>query len=102
MFNKFKLSRLFSRPNEWLGLDKQGNAQSLFRKSHSEKLVQSIEDQLECLNLEVQIEKVFHHPSNEQIEKIDETITSILNTTTKIVEGMKRNIHFSQENKREE
>ena len=67
------------------------------RKSHREKFVQSIEDQLEHLNLEAQMSKVFHHPSNEQIEKIDETITSILNNATNSVEGMRRNIPFSPE-----
>ena len=67
------------------------------RKSHREKFVQSIENQLECMDLEVQIAKMFHHLSNEQIEKTDETITRILNTATKRVEGIKRNIPFSQE-----
>ena len=52
------------------------------RRPHREKCLKSIEDQLEHLNLEEQVSSTFHHPSNEQIERIGETIISILNATT--------------------
>ena len=67
------------------------------RKFHRKKFVKSINDRLEHLNLQEQASTVFHYPSNEQIERIDEMITSILKNAATRVEGMKRNIPYSRE-----
>jgi len=40
---------------------------------------------------------VKHRPAYNDIERIDKAITTILNSATKKVEGMKRNILYSQE-----
>ena len=65
------------------------------RRSHRIKFTQSLDEQLQKLNIENIISSMIDFPTNEQIERVDEMIISVLVTTTKKIQGMKRNIPFS-------
>ena len=69
---------------------------SLSYRSHRNKFNQSLSDQLQYINLENMILDIIDHPTNEQIERIDKMITSVLTNAVKSVRGMKRNIPFSK------
>jgi len=70
---------------------------NLARRSYRKKFVEILEDQLNVYQLEDELEQMKITTSYEQLEHFDELITRILNTATKSVEGMKRNIPFSKE-----
>ena len=67
------------------------------RRSHRIKFTQSLDEQLQKLNIENIISSMIDFPTNEQIKRVDEIITSVLVTATKTIQGMKRNIPFSHE-----
>ena len=67
------------------------------RRSHREKIVEKLQDQLNVYQLEEELEQMKITTTNEQIEQFDELITRMLNAATRSVEGMKRNIPFSKE-----
>ena len=51
---------------------------------------------MEYANLKIVILNLTDHPTNKQIERIDEIITSVLINAVKSTQGMKRNILFSK------
>ena len=69
---------------------------NLSKKSHCEKFLEELEEQIERHQLESMITK-YQRPTHQQIEHIDKLITIILNAATKKVEGQRRNIPYSKE-----
>ena len=67
--------------------------------SHREKFAESLEEQLEIYALEDNLQRMEITCLNYEIETVDSQIVSVLNTTTKKVEGMMRIILFSQKKK---
>ena len=67
------------------------------RRSHREKFAELLEEQLDIYLLENDLYRMQVSYLNHELEQIDETITTILNTATKKVEGMRRTIPFSNE-----
>ena len=67
------------------------------RRSHHEKFVEILEEQLNIYQLEGELEQMKITTTYKQMEKFDKIITRMLNTALKSVEGMKRNVPFSCE-----
>ena len=67
------------------------------RRSHREKFVVTLENQLNIYQLEDELEQMKITTTHGQMEQYDNIITRILNVATKSVEGMKRNVPFSKE-----
>jgi len=67
------------------------------RRSHREKFVEVIEEQLNIYYLENDIEQMKMHTTRHQMEQIDEILTRIFIVALKKVEGMKRNVPYSKE-----
>ena len=65
------------------------------QRSHREKFVESIEEQLEGYQLENELPRIQTSSACQQIEAIDEMIMKILTTDTKKLEGIKQNMLFS-------
>ena len=64
------------------------------QKSYRKRFEESLSDQLEHLNVEEMINKAHDHLINQQIERIDKTITMILQ---KAIQGIQRNIPHSKQ-----
>lgn len=67
------------------------------RRSHREKFYMSLHTQLSFIDIEEKILEIYDHPSNEQIEVIDEMITDVLQNAVRSIQGINRNIPFSQQ-----
>ena len=67
------------------------------RRSHREKFVEGIEEQLNIYYLENDIEQMKMHTTRHQMEQIDEILTRIFTVALKKVEGMKRTVPYSKE-----
>ena len=66
------------------------------RRSHKEKFCEALEEQLDVCQLENKINHIAQNPTIEEIECIDKAIAKMLNTATKIVEGINRKSHILQ------
>ena len=67
------------------------------RRSHREQFIETLEQQLNLYMLENDLDRLEESGINHEMEVLDELITNILRTATKAVEGMKRNVPYSQE-----
>jgi len=70
-------------------------------RSHREKFLESIENQLNTYQLENDLELIRRSATYHQMEQVDEILTRIFNVATKKVEGMRRNILFLSEKERQ-
>ena len=73
---------------------------NLVRRSHRNVFVELIEEQLDVYKLENELNEMMKSTIYHQIETVDIIIIKIINTATKKVEGMKRNVPYSNEKKR--
>ena len=69
------------------------------RRSHRQAFVEAIEEQLNIYPIEEDLHEMEYITTRQQIETIDQTISKILEVARKKVEGMKRNIPYSNEKK---
>jgi len=61
---------------------------NLSRRSHREQFVEEIEVQLENYKIEAILNRISHrYASREELERIDKSITAVLNKDTKRIEG---------------
>ena len=67
------------------------------RRSHREKFYMSLHTQLSFIDIKEKILEIYDHPSNKQIEVIDEMITDVLQNAVRSIQGINRNIPFSQQ-----
>ena len=65
------------------------------RQSYQEKFVEVLKEQLDVFPIKNVLYTVRHRPIYQDLERIDNTITTILNNIRKKVEGIKRNIPYS-------
>ena len=71
------------------------------KRSHREKFVESIEDQLSTYQLENELEQMQIQSNRHHIEKMDEMITKIFQVALRKVEGMKRNVPYSKQKEKQ-
>ena len=81
--------------SEWESIDKVSLNPA--RRSHMEKFLEELENQLNIYNIEDDLDRMEISCSHEEIEVVDDLITRMFQVATKKVEGMKRAIPFSQE-----
>ena len=59
------------------------------KRSHRQKFTEKLEEQLDIYQIESELEQMKVLTTHEQMEKLDEIITRMLNVALKSVEGMK-------------
>jgi len=69
------------------------------RRSHRERFVEVVEELLQIYPIEDDLMDMEYDTTRQRIENVDQVISKILDGARKKVEGMKRNIPFSQEKK---
>ena len=68
---------------------------NLSRRSHREQFVDKIEVQLVNYNIESMLNRISHgYASREELERVDESITAIMNKATRKIEGLSQNISY--------
>ena len=67
------------------------------RRSHRERFVQSLEEQLSMYQIENDLEQMKISITHYYMEKIDKLLMRIFNVALRKVEGIKRNVPYSSE-----
>ena len=70
---------------------------NLSKRSQYEKFKEKLKEQLKIYHIDYELTIAQDKPTHQDMERIDELITRVLNYTRRNIEGNRRNIPFSKE-----